>query len=323
MKIDSGITNILNSMPDFSMQDIATARENMLAGTELMIANGILTSIPNRTEIDPRLDVYELACPSLIDDYQIKIRLYKPKESKSPAPGCVLFHGGAWVFGDLNSEHVRCMKLALDSSAVVVNVDYRLAPEYPFPIGIEDCYSALVWTANNSSELSIDPERIAVTGGSAGGNLAAGVSLMARDRDGPKISFQMLLYPVLDYQMQTQSMINGSELPIWDSEKTKHAWDFYLSHEDKGANISPYASPSHAQDLRNLPTTYIMVAEHDPLRDEGILYAMRLLANNISTELHVIPETVHGFDLMGCGEISEHALQLQANAFNRVLANPD
>jgi acetyl esterase/lipase len=225
-----------------------------------------------------------------------------------------LFHGGAFVFGDLDSEHQRCVHLSANAGAIVVNVDYRLAPEHPFPAGVEDCFAALQWTAENAHSLGIDPKRIAVAGGSAGGALAAAVALMARDRGGPRVAYQMLLYPVIDDRMNTPSMVQGQGLPVWDAGRTRKMWQLYLQTEQPRENVSHYAAPGRCENLSELPPAYILTAEHDPMRDEGMLYAMRLLRAGVSTELYQMPGTVHGFDLLGPSGVASRALDHQAAA---------
>jgi acetyl esterase/lipase len=225
---------------------------------------------------------------------------------------------GGFVVGDLEMEHPRCLAMSAMGGAVSIGVDYRLAPENPFPAGIEDCYAALLWAADNYEELKIDPRRITIGGGSAGGNLAAAVALMARDRRGPQIAFQMLFYPVIDDRCETHSMKNGDDLYVWDYKNSLDMWDQYIGKER--SNVSPYAAPARAQDLSGLPPAYIIACEHDALRDEGILYAMRLIDSGVPVELHVYPGTVHGFDYLTVSDISNRAINESVEAFKRAMA---
>lgn len=217
-------------------------------------------------------------------------------------------------------EHPRCLAMAAEGGAVSVGVDYRLAPEHPFPAGVEDCYAALRWVAANAEDLKVDRDRIAIGGGSAGGNLTAAVALMARDRGGPKIAFQMLFYPVVDDRSETDSMKAGTDLYIWDYQNNLYMWDHYIGRDRE--EVSPYAAPARADDLSGLPPAYVMTCEHDPLRDEGILYAMKLMAVGVPVELHNYPGTVHGFDFLGPSDISMFALQESVEAFKRAMEGP-
>lgn len=267
---------------------------------------------------DARIEEIDRIIPGPEGAPEVPIRIYMPRDRKEPGPGFVNFHGGAFIFGDLETEHPRCLAMAAEGGAVSVGVDYRLAPENPFPAGLEDCYAALEWVVENADELRIDPSRVAVGGGSAGGNLAAAVALLARDRGGPAPAYQMLFYPVVDDRCDTCSMRDGKDLYIWDYQNSLKMWDQYLGEEREG--VSPYAAPARAEDLSGLPPAYVITAEHDPLRDEAILYAMRLMAAGVPVELHNYPGTVHGFDFMTPSEISSRAVGESVEAFKRAMA---
>jgi acetyl esterase/lipase len=244
---------------------------------------------------DPLVQTEERTIPGP-EGNDIPVRIYRPTApSTEPAPGLVFFHGGAFYMGDLDTEHMNCLRATSTTGCVTVSVDYRLSPEHLFPAGAEDCYAALQWTADHASELGIDTGRIAVGGSSAGGALAAAVALMARDRGGPALCYQTLGYPVLDDRLETPSCAYD-DVPIFTGPAAKHMWTLYLG--DGRGDVSPYAAPARADDLSGLPPAYIMTAEFDPLRDEGIDYAVRLQRAGVSTELHNFPGTVHGFDLV-------------------------
>jgi acetyl esterase/lipase len=202
-------------------------------------------------------------------------------------------------------------------SAVVVSVDYRLAPEHPFPAGVDDCYLALEWVSTHADELGIDPDRIAVGGSSSGGATAAGVTLMARDRGGPAIAFQLLVYPVIDDRLDTPSMRACIDTPLFARHDAELMWSYYLGSEP--SEVSPYAAPGRATDLAGLPPAYVCVAEFDPLRDEGIAYAQRLVGAGVSTELHLYPGTFHGFDALPSA-VTIRALDEQTAALGRGIA---
>ncbi len=237
---------------------------------------------------------------------EVPVRIYTPEGLNTAVPGIVHIHGGGFVVGNLDSEHGSCLALCRGLGVVIVSVDYRLAPETPFPGALEDCYAALQWTSSNSGRLQIDPARLAVFGQSAGGGLAAALALLARDRAGPPICFQYLGIPELDDRLQTASMQRFDDTPMWNRPNAEVSWDFYLGDQyQRGADDVPYlAAPARAEDLTDLPPAYITTMEFDPLRDEGMEYALKLLRAGISTELHSFPGTFHGSSLFSTAAVS-------------------
>ena len=246
---------------------------------------------PGRDE----LHIHDRAVPGPSGAPDVQVRIYVTPGTDALRPCAVYFHGGAFVAGDLDIEDARCVVLARDAECVVVSVDYRLAPEHPFPAAVEDCYAVVDWVAGPANELGVDPTRVGVVGASAGGTLAAAIPLLARDRGGPSLAFQMLLYPALDDRMTTSSS-TAVGTPMIDSASVAWAWRHYL--DPAASDVSPYAAPARATDLADLPPAYVMVSELDPLRDECIEYASRLLQAGVSTELHVFAGAFHGFDML-------------------------
>ncbi|MGI5416413.1 alpha/beta hydrolase [Actinomadura luteofluorescens] len=245
----------------------------------------------------------------------VPVRIYRPRET--PAPVLVYFHGGGFVTGGLENEHERCLKFAGEDGIAVVSVDYRLAPEHPFPAGFEDCYAATLWAHEHAGEFGGDPERVAVGGGSAGGALAAAVALRARDEGGPPLVFQMLLYPVLDDRMATPSMRTFTEPPLFNSGDVRHMWRHYLGGR---TDVPAYAAPARAGDLTGLPRAYVLVPEHDPLRDEGLAYAHRLIVSGVPTELHHVPGACHGFDGIMSARLGRLAFEEERAVLRRCLS---
>jgi len=228
------------------------------------------------------------------DGEDMAIRIYRPEETDGRAPAVVFFHGGGWVVGNLNSYDAQCRGLANSSGVVFIAVDYRKAPEYPFPIPPEDCYSALCQIVNNSEELGIDHERIAVAGDSAGANLATVVCQMSRDRNGPGIKHQMLFYGCFDIDPDRwpshQENIEGPVLP-----GAMMRW-FYRNYVGSEKFIDEsYASPIHTEDLSDLPPAQVITAELDPLRDEGAAYAEALNKAGVETYYECVPSLPHAF----------------------------
>jgi acetyl esterase/lipase len=248
------------------------------------------------------LEIEDLAIPGTEQAPDVGIRLYKPKNRAARVPGLVYLHGGGFVVGNLETEHIGAVRIATELSVVVVSVDYRLAPEDPFPAGLEDCYAALRWIHDRAEDLGVDRERIGVIGGSAGGGLAAGLALLTRDRGGPALCFQFLGIPELDDRLETPSMRQFTDTPLWNRPSAEYSWRWYLGDQD--GDVSPYAAPARATDLAGLPPAYVSTMEFDPLRDEGIIYAMRLLEAGVPVELHQYPGTFHGSSLVTTAAVS-------------------
>lgn len=223
---------------------------------------------------------------------EIPVRIYTPSGS-GPFPVLVYFHGGGWVIGDLDSHDGVCRSLTNKVGCIVVSVDYRLAPEHKFPAAADDSYAATRWVAENAASFNGDPSRIAVGGDSAGGNLAAAVALMARDKGGPALSYQLLIYPVTDYSFSTPSYHENGEGYGLTKDSMVWFWNHYLSSPSDGDN--PYASPLRAKNLSGLPPAMVITAEYDPLRDEGEAYGMRLQQAGVPTVCSRYDGMHHGF----------------------------
>jgi acetyl esterase/lipase len=240
------------------------------------------------------LDIDDRTVPGPPGDPDVAVRVYSPKARGASVPGVLYIHGGGFVTGSIETEHVNSARLAQALGVVVVSVEYRLAPEHPFPAPLEDCYAALVWLHKEAAALGVDTARIAINGGSAGGGLAAGLALLARDRGGPSICFQYLGIPELDDRLDTPSMQRFHDTPMWSRPQAERSWQWYLGDAYGRDDVSPYAAPARAIDVAGLPPAYISTMEYDPLRDEGINYALKLLAAGVSVELHSFPGTFHG-----------------------------
>ena len=263
---------------------------------------------------DASIEETEIQIPGPSTAPDIPIRIYTPSNLNRPAPAYINFHGGGLIFGDLDSDHARTLAISQSCQAIAITIDYRLAPEHPYPAAIDDCFTTLTWLANNAREMGIDASKIVVGGGSAGGNLAASVALMARDRGGPSICYQMLIYPALDDRANTQSMLSSDDTYVITSQNIIDMWGHYLG--SNRSNVPYYAAPSRALDLSRLPPAYIMTCEHDPLRDEAIIYAMKLMDAGVPVELHNYPGTVHGFDYLIPSDISKRAISNEIRMFN-------
>ncbi|MGY1691922.1 alpha/beta hydrolase [Geodermatophilus sp. SYSU D01105] len=223
----------------------------------------------------------------------VPVRVYRPDRAPAgPLPLVVNFHGGGWTIGSLDTADWSCSSVAVTTGAVVVSVDYRLAPGHRWPAAAEDCYAALVDVVGRAGELGADPDRVAVMGDSAGGNLAAVVSLVARDRSGPRIAHQGLVYPAVDLTMSSPSIEENASAPILTKADCLAFRDHYLGGQDPR---QPYASPLFAGDLSGLPPALVQVAEHDPIRDDGLRYAEALRAAGVPVRLTQYVGMPHGY----------------------------
>jgi acetyl esterase/lipase len=298
---DPEIAAVVPLLPDLPGNDPLAIR----AGLSEMIA---AFPPPDTTGVQ----IEDRQIPGHDDDPAVPIRIYRPQTPSAPA-AVYSVHGGGFIAGDLETEHAFNIDIARELGVVVVSVDYRLAPETPFPGGLEDVYAGLVWTAAHAVELGIDPRRIAIQGTSAGGGLGAALALLARDRGGPHIAFQFLSVPELDDRLSTQSMTEFTDTPLWSRPRAVVSWDCYLGSGRAGAaDVPVYAAPARATDLAGLPPAYISVMQFDPLRDEGVAYALAMLAAGVSVELHLFPGTFHGSMMIQHAVISkrEHAEKL-------------
>ena len=286
----------LAGRPPLEQQTPADARVAMIASRAILQ--------PDPPEM---AEVRDLVAPGLAGS--IPLRLYRPMGVSADVvlPALVYYHGGGWVIGDLNTHDTFCRQLSNGSGACVISVDYRLAPEHRFPAAVDDSFAALVWIAANAAGLKIDPARLGVGGDSAGGNLAAVVALMARDKGRPALRFQLLIYPVVDFSMSAESYVTRADvLPL---TATAMVWfrDHYFGAGARDAKVTAdwRASPLHAANLAKLPPAYVVTGGYDVLCDEGCAYADKLAAASVAVERAHYPGLFHGF--MGMGRIVQAA----------------
>lgn len=284
--LDPELVDMVRALPDLgdSLDDLAGARA-MIDSWAPLAADVDTTGLEVR---DEPLSAY---------DSPASVRVYRPVEADGDLPGLLFIHGGGFVLGSVDLEHQTCVDLARDLGVVVASVEYRLAPEHPYPAGLDDCYAALRLLAGLPG---VDPARVAVHGQSAGGCLAAAVALLARDRGGPALCFQSLDVPVIDDRLETPTMRSAGPFPMWSPSQAATSWRLYLD----GRSADQYAAPGRAGDLSGLPPAYVVTCELDPLRDEGNAYAARLMGAGVSVELHCWPGTFHGVQLVqGAGVV--------------------
>jgi acetyl esterase/lipase len=270
------------------------------------------------TELTDVVDVTDHVAPG--DGVDVALRCYRPAGAEGALPAIYWIHGGGMVAGSVAEDDVYCLRLAKSTGLVVVSVEYRLAPEHPFPAALDDAYQGLLWTVDNAELLGIDPSRLAVGGASAGGGLAAGTVLRARDEHGPQLKFQYLAYPMLDDRDQTPSNAEFSGIPSWNRERNTLAWSWLLGPDHGTGRVSHYAAPARAASLSGLPPTLIQVGELDLFRDEDIDYAARLLRAGVPAELQVYAGVYHGSDgLVPDADVSVRFLRDRDEALLRAL----
>ena len=253
--------------------------------------NAVFKTKPEDQEACARVE--ELSIP--VAGGTIPARLYAPQAS-GPLPMMVHFHGGGWVYLNLDTHDGYCRTLANRTGCAVVAVEYRKAPEFPFPIPLEDCFAALRWLVAQAGKLGLDPTRVGVIGDSAGGNLAAAVALLARDQAGPALKLQVLTYPAVDATMSQPSIGENATAPLLGRAQMGWFWQHYNKNAADGKD--PRISPLYATDFSRLPPAFIATAEFDPLRDEGASYADKLKAAGVKVEYRRYDGVFHGFMLM-------------------------
>ncbi len=257
-------------------------------------ARRVQKEMPGPDEVDPVASVEDRMIPG--PDSDVPVRVYRPSDDDSLRPGVVYFHGGGWVICDLESHDGACRRLANAVDAVVVSVDYRLAPEHKYPAAVEDAYAATQWVAEHAAELGIDATRLAIAGDSAGGNITAAVALMARDRGRPPLAFQLMVYPVIDSTAKRgdyPSKTENAEGYFLTTGQMEWYRDQYVAAEADADE--PYLSPNRAESLVGLPPACIVTAECDPLRDEGEEYGRALESAGVAVTMHRAPGMFHGF----------------------------
>ncbi|PRX46933.1 acetyl esterase/lipase [Prauserella shujinwangii] len=250
----------------------------------------------------------------------VLVRVYRPRAATTPAPCVCYVHGGGMVAGSVAGDHGKATALARETGCVVASVEYRLAPEHPYPAALDDCYAGLTGIADRHRELGIDPDRIALYGASAGGCLAAGTALLARDRGGPGIAHLMLVSPMLDDRSSTPSALANTGFGAWSREANIQSWQAWLGGDFGTGRVSPYAAPARAGDLAGLPPAYVDVGDLDLFRDEAVDFARRLSWAGVPVELHVYPGGIHGGEnLAPDAELSVRVRGYRRDALRRAL----
>jgi acetyl esterase len=268
--------------PDISQLSVSQARDMANSFREMQGDLVQVAAVGDRTVPGP--------------DGSLPVRIYRPEGS--PRGAIVYFHGGGWVIGNIEVADAPCRALAAATGCVVVSAQYRLAPESAYPAAAEDCYAVTRWVAEHLAELGTEPAGLVVAGDSAGGNLAAAVALMARDRQGPEIAFQVLVYPATDLAgMETASYRENGEGYLLTADSMRWFRDHYVP--DEARRSEPYCSPARAEDLSGLPPAFVATMEFDPLRDDGEAYAERLREAGVPVTVQRYDGQIHGLFWLG------------------------
>ncbi|SHL51796.1 Acetyl esterase/lipase [Pseudonocardia thermophila] len=306
-RLDDELVRIAAQLPRVDRSDVAAARA-AAARRAAAEADAPCDGIAVEDRLVPTADGAE-----------IRLRVYRP-EARANRGAIYHVHGGGFITGDLTMSHALNLEFARETGAVVVAVEYRLAPEWPYPTPVEDVYTGLVWLHEHAAELEVDPGRLVVHGQSAGGALGTGAVLMARDRNGPPIRFLLLTSPTVDDRATTRSSRIFTDTPVLTRRDVELTWAAYLGEIRRAsADVPAYAAPARARDLSGLPPTYISAAEADPLRDEAIAFAHALLNAGVSVELHVFPETFHGSLAFRDAEVSRRQVGEEIAVLRRAL----
>ncbi|MGW4224453.1 alpha/beta hydrolase [Streptomyces bauhiniae] len=302
--------------PGLAPDGIEAAREN----AAMEVFGSLDLTLDGAFEVEDR----EVPGPPGAPDVSLYLCRPAGTEPGARLPVIYYVHGGGMILGTNRAGVDAVLSLALDlGGAVVVSVEYRLAPEHPHPAPVEDVYAGLLWTAEHAKELGGDPERIVLAGASAGGGLAAAVALMLRDRQGPPVLGQLLRYPMLDDRNDTPSSHQMAGVGVWDRTANETGWNALLGERRGGPDVSPYAAPARATDLAGLPPAFLDVGSAETFRDEVVEYASRIWRSGGVAELHVWPGGFHGFDAFAPeASLSKAARAAQLGWLERLLTDP-
>jgi acetyl esterase/lipase len=287
------------------------ALHEVLAGSPMLLGPDVLTDLPAwraaiaalgqtvaalPTPYDQQVWMEDVFIPTADETGQLRLRLYRPVQSVGLLPVFYWMHGGGLLGGTPEQDEGQMKQIAAATGALVVSVNYRLAPEFPFPTPLDDCYAGLLWVTDHAHDLGIDEQKIAVGGASAGGGLAAALAQRVHQTGGPRLVHQSLTYPMLDDRNLTNSSREITSLGLWDRVHNITGWQAYLGGNSAGRAVPEFAAAARATDLSGLPSTFIGVGSLDLFRDENLEYALRLMAAGVSTEVHFYAGAVHGFD---------------------------
>tara|TARA_B110000003_G_scaffold11790_1_gene11876 strand:+ start:1100 stop:2062 length:963 start_codon:yes stop_codon:yes gene_type:complete len=313
--VDPELIPALEAIPEFDIwADLTITR-----AVSLQRSNYIASTLPSVVGVTSSNHIV-----TQDNDQDVAVRVYRPEGHTKPLPSLLWIHGGGYCFGSMEGDDYTVRRMVEKIGCVVVSVNYRLAPEFPFPVPLNDCYSALTWVFDNADMLKVDASRIAIGGISAGGGLAAGLALLARDRAEVSVAFQALLCPMIDNNSTSASSFSITDKRIWNRRSNLQGWMHYLGRqttsEEEPFVASKYAAPSHASDLHGLPPAYIGIGSVDLFIDENREYAQRLNGSGVATQLEIFTGGYHGFEFMvPNAKVSRLARDTHYSAIKRAL----
>lgn len=313
--VDPELTAILDQIPASALtaETLGQTRAQAKLAVAAMLSQAS-TNFPQFSTIS----VSERFIPGPAGAPEVRVLVYQPTSVQGPLPVLLWLHGGGYIMGSADAEDLLVKSIVSAIGCAAISVDYRLAPETPYPGPVEDCYAALKWLSTHADELAIDPKRIAVGGSSAGGGLAAALALLTRDRGEFSLAFQLLITPMLDDRtctLENPHPYTGEF--IWTPETNRFGWTSLLGQEPGGPDISPYAAAARAEHLEGLPAAFINVGSIDLFLEEDLEYARRLMRAGVSTELHVYPGAYHGFRMVPTAQVTQAAERDQLAALKR------
>ena len=275
---------------------------------------------PRAPQAPADLTIEPVTAPGPEESPRVPIRVYRPRSLHGAAPALLWIHGGGMITGNPLADEHSSITFARTLGITVVSADYRLSPAHPAPAALDDCHAVLRWMIDNADEQMIDPDRVAIGGASAGGGLAAGVTLLAHDREQIGPAFQLLVYPMIDDRTVTRTDHDVDGVRMWTKKSNRYGWTSYLGHEPGHGDVSDYAAPARRVDLSGLPPTWIGVGTYDLFHDEDVLYAQRLREAGVACELDIVQGAFHGFDaIFPKKTVSKEFWRSQARALERAL----
>lgn len=301
MSIDPQLAPFRDQIPklDLTKENLGETREEL---------DGMSRAAAAMVEGFDHVDIADERIPGPQDNRSLRLRLYSRKGASSSRPCLLWIHGGGYIVGCPEMDEQLLCRKADELGCLVVAVDYRLAPEHPYPAALDDCDAALGWILDNAGSLGVETGTLALGGASAGGGLAAALALRARVRRPGAITYQCLIYPMLDYRTVTPGSGSDRDYWLWNAAHNRFAWDAYLGSNDATLGVSQFASPAMAKKLDGLPPTYLCIGDQDLFYEESLEYARRLRASKVAVELEVVPGAPHGFDKLPA-PMSERSLQ--------------
>lgn len=295
---------ILQGRPPLNWDDLPASRQ----GAKQALAQ-LQASAPPSTQVTKE----DQTVPGPQGAPDVPIRIYRPKNLGGPSPVLLWLHGGGYVSGTMGQNEPLIQHTVEEVGCVAISVEYRLAPEHPFPAPLEDCYAVLTWIAEEALTLDVDPTRIAVAGTSAGGGLAAALVQLARDQGKVNVCFCVLISPMLDDRDCTLSSEVFANAPVWSRQDNRKGWRAFLGDVAGSEEVPPYAAAARATKLINLPPTYIAVGSGELFLDEAVAYAQRLALAGVPVELHIYPRAFHGWSLLAPGAMLSQQLLAEWN----------